>query len=158
LYLARTEEALDMISNATGKPVEGEDFFDRDRETRRVWERIQADNMLLLAPRRVGKTSLMLSLREDAPRHRFSAAYLSVADVTSELAFVQRLYDEAQKQLPSAKREVMRIAKGPLGRAFRRVKKFGIWVISVELADAEQAQWAQIGEALTGGSRRERVA
>jgi hypothetical protein len=139
-----------MISNATGKPVEGEDFFDREHEARRVWERVETDNVLLLAPRRVGKTSLMFSLRDDAGRHRFSAAYLSVADVTSELGFVQRLYDEAQKQLPSAKRKIRSIAKGPLGRFFKRIKKLGFATISIELADPAQSEWAQLGEALAG--------
>lgn len=54
------------MHNLIGKPAEGEDFFDRVRETRRIWDRLDTDNVLLLAPRRVGKTSLMLRLRDGA--------------------------------------------------------------------------------------------
>ena len=72
------------MHNLIGKPAEGEDFFDRERETRRLWERIDTDNVLLLAPRRVGKTSLMFRLRDGAEREGFHATYVSVADVTTE--------------------------------------------------------------------------
>ena len=46
------------MHNLIGKPAEGEDFFDRERELRQVWDRLETDNVLLLAARRVGKTSL----------------------------------------------------------------------------------------------------
>ncbi len=117
------------MHNLTGKPAEGDDFFDRERETRRLWERIDTDNVLLLAPRRVGKTSLMFRLRDGAEREGFHAAYVSVADVTTEIGFVERLYEAAQKLAP-AKKAIRHIAKGPLGRFLRRIKKLGLFSIS----------------------------
>lgn len=54
------------IKNRVGKPVTGDDFFDRVREQRSLWNRLDTDNVLLLAPRRVGKTSLMYRLRDTA--------------------------------------------------------------------------------------------
>ena len=59
------------MHNLIGKPAKGEDFFDRERETRRLWDRLDTDNVLLLAPRRVGKTSLMYRLRDRAEPEGF---------------------------------------------------------------------------------------
>ncbi|MEO5731836.1 MAG: hypothetical protein ABI134_31150 [Byssovorax sp.] len=136
------------MHNLTGKPAEGDDFFDRERETRRLWERIDTDNVLLLAPRRVGKTSLMFRLRDGAEREGFHAAYVSVADVTTEIGFVERLYEAAQKLAP-AKKAIRHIAKGPLGRFLRRIKKLGLFSISIELGESAETQWQALGEALS---------
>lgn len=137
-----------MVSNAVGSPVKGADFFDRKREILHIWERLETDSVLLLAPRRVGKTSLMYRLQEDASAWGFSAVYLSVSDVTTELAFIERLYAAAQTVKP-AKRAVGRLAKGPLGRFFRRIKKLGLFGVSFELGDGADGLWGQLGEALT---------
>ena len=63
------------MHNLIGKPAEGEDFFDRERELRQVWDRLETDNVLLLAARRVGKTSLMYRLRDRAEPEGFHATY-----------------------------------------------------------------------------------
>lgn len=138
------------MHNLTGKPAEGDDFFDRERETRRLWERIDTDNVLLLAPRRVGKTSLMFRLRDGAEREGFHAAYVRVADVTTEIGFVERLYEAAQKLAP-AKKAIRHIAKGPLGRSLRRIEKLGLFSISIALGESAETQWQALGEALSAG-------
>ncbi len=136
------------MHNLIGKPAEGEDFFDRVRETRRIWERLDTDNVLLLAPRRVGKTSLMFRLRDGAEQEGFQATYVSVADVSTEAAFVERLYEAAQKLAP-AKKAIRHSAKGPLGRFLRRIKKLGLFSISVELGESAETQWQALGDALS---------
>lgn len=77
------------IQNRVGKPVHGDNFFDREREQRSMWNRLETDNVLLLAPRRVGKTSLMWRLRDTAELHGFRASYCSVAGERDELGFVK---------------------------------------------------------------------
>ena len=138
------------MHNLTGKPAEGDDFFDRERETRRLWERIDTDNVLLLAPRRVGKTSLMFRLRDGAEREGFHAAYVRVADVTTEIGFVERLHEAAQKLAP-AKKAIRHIAKGPLGRSLRRIEKLGLFSISIALGESAETQWQALGGALSAG-------
>jgi hypothetical protein len=64
----------------------------------------------------------MFRLRDGAEKEGFHATYVSVADVTTEIAFVERLYEAAQKLAP-AKKAIRHIAKGPLGRFLRRIKK-----------------------------------
>ena len=138
------------MHNLTGKPAEGDDFFDRERETRRLWERIDTDNVLLLAPRRVGKTSLMFRLRDGAEREGFHAAYVRVADVTTEIGVVERLHEAAQKLAP-AKKAIRHIAKGPLGRSLRRIEKLGLFSISIALGESAETQWQALGGALSAG-------
>ena len=48
------------IKNKYGPWVSGEDFFDRDNEIKRLTALIdEGNNILVVAPRRVGKTSLI---------------------------------------------------------------------------------------------------
>ncbi len=61
-----------MVKKSMGKPVKGSNFFNRKRELRRLWRCLESDNVLLLAPRRVGKTSLRI---EDS-RHLFRSPLL----------------------------------------------------------------------------------
>ena len=140
-----------IIKNRVGKPVTGDDFFDRAREQRSLWNRIDTDNVLLLAPRRVGKTSLMYRLRDTAEQHGFRAVYLSVAGERDELGFVRALY-EAIASLKDTASVLERIKAGPLGKLFKRmdVKKVDVYGLNIEFADHEEAfrRWSELGQAL----------
>ena len=49
------------MRNIIGQPVAGDDLYGREYELDRLWEQLeQGEHILMLAPRRVGKTSLML--------------------------------------------------------------------------------------------------
>ncbi|HIE53478.1 MAG TPA: hypothetical protein EYP85_17130 [Armatimonadetes bacterium] len=56
-----------MIRNTVGPPVRSEDFYDREEFVNRLWDRLDRNHVLLAAPRRFGKTSVMYRLI-DAPR------------------------------------------------------------------------------------------
>ena len=66
------------MQNITGPPVTGDDLFGRKYELARLWEGLErGEHILMLAPRRVGKTSLMQSLRQ-APREGWDVVYVDV--------------------------------------------------------------------------------
>ena len=66
------------MRNVIGQPVIGDDLFGREYELARTWELLeQGEHILMLAPRRVGKTSLMLELRR-APREDWDVLYIDV--------------------------------------------------------------------------------
>ena len=50
--------------------ISGDNLFGRENELKYIWERLESGNhVLMTAPRRVGKTSLMMELkREPQPR------------------------------------------------------------------------------------------
>ena len=64
------------MRNIIGQAVIGDDLYGRDYELDRLWEHLgQGEHILMLAPRRVGKTSLMLELHR-APRENWEALYV----------------------------------------------------------------------------------
>ncbi len=134
-----------MVRNLLGPPVTGDDFFDRESDLRRLWERLAGHNVLLLAPRRVGKTSLMFKLRQEAEAHGFEAAYLSVADVGSEFAFVKKLYS-AVNDLAAADSVFKKLANGRFGQFFRRIKTVKLGKFVIEFSDAAEKEWHLLGK------------
>jgi len=75
----------------TGNAVRGENFYQRNSIIEKIWERIESgNNLLLVAPRRVGKTSLMFHLM-DHPRDNCSFIYLETESVNNENEFYRRL-------------------------------------------------------------------
>jgi hypothetical protein len=50
-----------------GSPATGSDFFPRDLAVKRLISALEAEYVLFLAPRRTGKTSVLLHLRDRAP-------------------------------------------------------------------------------------------
>ena len=136
-----------MIKNTVGRPVSGGNFFDREAEQRAIWRHLDSDNLLLLAPRRVGKTSLMRRLADLSERHGFQAAYLSVSDVRSELAFIEKLY-RAVASMEVAGRVLQRVSQSPVGKLLKRVKKVELLGATVEFEDDAEGQWADLGRAL----------
>lgn len=136
-----------MVTNRVGRPVRGDDFFGREQEQGQCWEGLDSDHLLLLAPRRVGKTSLMLRLKDDAVAQGYEAAYMSSAEATDEAAFVQRLY-ETVGELKAWHGIWQRLSDGPAGRMLRSIQKIEAGGFSVELGGAEREQWALLGEKL----------
>ena len=66
------------MRNITGQAVVGDNLYGRDYEIARLWEKLeQGEHILMLAPRRVGKTSLMLEL-DRAPRENWDVIYVDV--------------------------------------------------------------------------------
>jgi uncharacterized protein len=136
-----------MLHNTVGRPVEGEDFFDRVGEIRKLWGRLETDNVLLLAPRRVGKTSLMLHLRDTAAEHGYRSVYTSVANAQTELDFVRRLLSEIEGH-KDGRKILGRVRKGPVGKLFQRIRRIDLFGSGFELSDQAQSQWAAIGESI----------
>jgi uncharacterized protein len=127
-----------------GSPVEGEDFFDRDSERRRMWRLLDSDSLLLLAPRRIGKTSLMRKLCAEASDQGFRAFALSFAACPDELACVR----EPSKALAAAEPTLVKSVQGTLKGLLPSIKSLKLGPLGIELAAGETADWRALGEAL----------
>lgn len=80
-----------------GQVVFGDDYFNRKKNEQKVWRYIKrGSHLILLAPRRVGKTSLLRKL-ENAPETGYVFLYAMVQSCTSEHEFykqvLEALYD-----------------------------------------------------------------
>ncbi len=124
------------MRNTTGAPAEGEDFFERPAELARLWREMEhGNNLRLNAPRRVGKTSLVLRHCEAWKQRGLTAVYLNVEDTTDELSFVEKLLEG----LRSASLQPDALTRGRLLVQNAR-KALGIsgfkpgWGINVELS------------------------
>jgi len=136
-----------VVRNLIGPPVTGADFFNRSREQQELWDFLHRDHVLMLAPRRVGKTSLMRRLAADGPDKGAHAVYCSAADAPDELGFIELLL-AAIARLDEGVHALEALKKSPVGKFLRRVKKVDVAGFGIEL-DENAVGWAAIGEALT---------
>jgi hypothetical protein len=78
------------VKNKTGPPVREDDFLERAAETQELWHLATRQHVLVLAPRRVGKTSLLYHLK-DCPLDGWRCLFFSVESLETEAQFVARL-------------------------------------------------------------------
>lgn len=69
-------------------PALGVDFFDREDEVKAILEFLRRDNILLVAPRRYGKTSVMRKVERRLTENGYLCLYLDVMSVHSPKDFV----------------------------------------------------------------------
>ena len=79
------------IPGSMGRLADGAAFFDRQEIMSRAWDLLKTSNLLLLAPRRVGKSSLLNRMKDDSPARGYNTVYLSIPDAEDELDFIKRL-------------------------------------------------------------------
>jgi hypothetical protein len=76
------------------------EFFDRDQDCITLWKWINANkNVLMLAPRRVGKTVLMHKLCGQAEENGFRAVVVDVQGYGEEKDFFQQLCSSIQEEI-----------------------------------------------------------
>lgn len=120
-----------------GNPVKGDDFFDREAEQKRLWRQLETDNVLMLAPRRIGKTSLILRLCETAQQHDYHAVYCSFAGCDSERDCVRELF-KALHTLQTIRQKNTEF--------FARVKSIKVATVGFEWHNDAADNWRQAGE------------
>ncbi len=137
------------MRNVTGSPVEDDDFFDRPRDLARLQRELSnGANILLTAPRRVGKTSLVLRLCELERRAERGAVFMNVEGCHDELAFAERLVDGLRESglHPEALSRV--------SLAFRKARqalsgmKVGAAGVDMEMGSTEDPDHSTLGRAV----------
>lgn len=82
------------MRNIVGKAVRGRNFFNRPEIVKKIWYAVESGSHLLLAaPRRVGKTSLLFYL-EDHPKAHYHVIYVVTESVTNENEYFKRLFQQ----------------------------------------------------------------
>ena len=74
-----------------GNPAIGEDFIDREKEIAQILSALEKDNVLLIAPRRFGKTSIMRRLEKELLNRGEISIFLEVEDVSSPQRFLSEI-------------------------------------------------------------------
>lgn len=138
------------MRNITGLPVVGDDLYGRDYEIRRLWEKLeQGEHILMLAPRRVGKTSLMQELRR-VPRENWNAIYVDVQRGDSPADCIAAIFAEfaARPEYRSRFEAIpfSNAVKDVLGRLSASVDT---GILRVELKQAIGREWEHAADQLT---------
>ncbi len=138
------------MSLRVGAPAEGDDFFNRVVERAQLWRVLAANHVVLSAPRRVGKTSLLKVLAHEATAQGLLAIYLDVSPCTNAADLLQAI-DAA---LPEAKLTAYRKqAAAKVGEWFARIGKVRLDAgdfggLEIETRPTVQAVWTDTAAAL----------
>jgi len=74
-----------------GNPAVGNDFIDRETEISLILSTLEKDSILLIAPRRFGKTSIMRKLEKELLDADEICVFLEVEDVNSPHRFISEI-------------------------------------------------------------------
>lgn len=124
---------------SVGNPVEGDDFFDREQEQVRAWRKLEGSHLLMLAPRRIGKTSLILRLCATAAKHGRYAVHCSFAKCESESDCIRELFTALATQQSIAQRTKA---------LFASIKSVKLGELGIEWHAATAEKWREAGEEL----------
>jgi hypothetical protein len=92
------------MKTVIGIPARGEDFFPRPQITKEIWSKLESgSNLLLVAPRRVGKSSILLELL-DNPKEGYLIIYEDTEPVNSSNEFYKRLYNKVNEKFGGIKK------------------------------------------------------
>src|SRR3989304_1093699 len=72
-------------------PAIGDDFIDREKKIAQILEALKKDSVLLIAPRRFGKTSVMRRVKEELLSRNDISVFLEVEDVYSPQRFLSEI-------------------------------------------------------------------
>ena len=85
------------MKNKAGPPVSGDDFFNRENLIEQTWDLLDTgSHILIAAPRRVGKTSLMYYLR-DNPKEGYVVLYMITESINDEKEFFRLVVNKLLK-------------------------------------------------------------
>ncbi|SNZ08965.1 hypothetical protein SAMN06265182_1434 [Persephonella hydrogeniphila] len=95
-----------------GGIVSNEDFCNRKKELAELKRDVFSDiNILLYFPRRFGKSSLLLKLKEQLEKEGIKVIFLDLFPVVDEKDFINRYFDGIVKALVSKKEKVIQFLK-----------------------------------------------
>ena len=79
-----------------GMSVEGNNFTDRIEETKRIKADFEHDiNVILISPRRMGKTSLIKKVISEIDNPMIKVVYMDIYDCRSEYDFAAQITEQS---------------------------------------------------------------
>jgi len=135
--------------NPVGPPVRGKDFYGRDSFVEIVWEKLRGGNVLLAAPRRFGKTSVMYRLI-DEPRWDYKFVHADLQHLTEPAELITLLVVQLARD-----NRLSKIARGlsyfpgKFWSGFtKNFEEIELLKLKVKLRDKVRSNWQESGEEL----------
>jgi hypothetical protein len=135
----------DASGIVVGNPVTGGDFFDRDREIGSFIDAIsQGAHLLVTAPRRIGKSSLLLEAARRL-QGRYHCLYVDVEACECEVDAVVKLAIET-RGARGVSRVVLDAFRDSLGAVLDRIEEVGLAELKLKLKDGVMQDWRAKGD------------
>lgn len=138
----------------TGSIVPPEDLWFRDEFISELWEKLKNEHVLLSAPRRTGKTSVMNHMRE-RPKGDTIVVFQNVQDLKHPADLFQTIIENFHEQHPrflcSLAGKSWSLMKGLLSSASDHVKEIGVGGVKIVLRENDpdwNANWKTHAEEL----------
>ncbi len=139
-----------MVHNRVGPPVRGEDFFGRDGFVRQVSDKLREGNhVLLAAPRRFGKTSVMYRLI-DQPLWEYHVVHVDLEGLDHAADLIARLLESTARVSPLARivASLNALTDKLVSLIRDNAEEIDIFEVRVKLRDAIVPQWREQADAL----------
>lgn len=123
-----------------GPPAWGGDFYDRKDIIKKCWDTLEKSSLILSAPRRYGKSSIMLFLR-DNPKEGYFPIYFQLEDHFTLKGFIYELVTQIIDKDDSVKKKL----KKWFSKAFGGVEELSVFDIKIKLKKLinEEGDWEE---------------
>jgi uncharacterized protein len=125
-----------MADFIVGSVVRDEDFWFREDFIATLWKSLNKHNVLLVAPRRIGKTSVMYQLL-DHPRDEWLVVHLNVEECKTPEQFFIDLVDAVNEHQPEYFSRLLVGSWEYLKGLFSRVESIEAYDIKIKLRNSE---------------------
>lgn len=137
-----------MVTNNIGSVARGEDCFGRNELVNLIWDKLETGHILLVAPRRFGKTSIMYCLL-DNPKTRFKLIRMDVEYFQEPSELISEMLIKISK-LTSFGKIVEGVSTLPgkiLSKVRDNISEVDLYKIKIKLKDENMKKhWKIIGE------------
>lgn len=133
-----------------GSIARGEDFFDREREREQLWDALEGNHIVISGPRRLGKSSVLERMKEDAEGKGFIAELIDVEGIDNPRDFIHEISHMFPEASVSA---LMKKLGGKIGSLSKVVRKVTVSPpdgvpFGLELQAMPEMPWQEKAQAL----------
>lgn len=122
----------------TGPPVTGADFFGREAEVKKLWAKLEGGhNLLIVSPRRIGKTSVMRDL-EANPHPGWAPVFTNLEGKNSAASVIMEVVQHLEKRGGTGEK-----VAGFFKKAFGTVEEFNAFNVGLKLSKTNE-QWDRL--------------
>ena len=138
-----------MVINRVGAPVRGSDFYGRETLIELIWQKLRAGNILLAAPRRFGKTSVMYRLI-DEPRFDFKVVHADLEHMIEPAELISQLAVQLAKdtRLSNIANGLSYFPKTLWTRFKETFSEVDLLKLKIKLREQLRPKWQESGEEL----------
>jgi Cdc6-like AAA superfamily ATPase len=138
-----------MTDFIVGSPARDDDFCFREEFLEDLWEAVEKHNVLLLAPRRTGKTSVMYRML-DRPKESWLPIHLNVEDLKTPGDFIISLIDAINEHQPAYMRNTLAKGWKFVNDTLSRVERIEVSEFKFQLRKKEnpEKKWQDRGNEL----------